>query len=305
VDGTIAAAPVLLISCAALIGCDRGGNGGRAEPLALERLAFVSGTVLDLGGRTSCGDVGDLLVDRFEVSRGQWTRWLDSGGAPGFPGDERSSWSEDDEAWPATWMALEEAGAYAEHLGMRLPTACEWLRVAGGARGRSWPWGVGEAQAVANTLDLGLDRLLAGGTFERGRSPEGVYDLLGNAAEWTRGRATPALAERGHLNGAMGGSFLTRRRPLFDPTREVGLAFSEQGFDPRHRAQDLGFRCVADAESFLLDRSTRWENDPGTLKRLEALGRSWGGAAVPLLESLASRAGAAPGLGALLAGARR
>ncbi len=293
--------------------CACGGQGtvggvqprGAGKALALERLAFVPGCTLELGSATACQAVGDLLVERFEVSRGQWRGWLATAEQTSFPVAELASWEPSTETWPATWMNLNEAQAYAAGRGMRLPTACEWVRVAGGARGRPWPWGAGEARAVANTLELGLGRLLASGTFERGRSPEGVHDLLGNAAEWTRGRMTEALAERGHRDCALGGSYRTRARPLSGPAREGGLAFSEQGFDGRHRAADLGFRCVADAEEFLRSRSGTWGRDAATLERLTALGQDWGGAAAPLLERLAGELGAAPGLGALLTGAGR
>ncbi|MAE29413.1 MAG: hypothetical protein CMJ87_10595 [Planctomycetes bacterium] len=268
-------------------------------------MVFVPGCSLELGPGATCPAVADLLVERFEVSRGQWRRWLAEGSAETFPLAEAEAWGVDGDTWPATWMTLEEAEDYAVARGLRLPTACEWLRIAGGQRGRPWPWGAGRARAVANTLELGLGRLLACGTFERGRSPEGVHDLLGNAAEWTRGRVTESLAARGHRDGALGGSYRTRGRPLSGPTSEGGLAYNEQGFDRRHRAADLGFRCVAGAEEYLRSQASGWSRDAALLGRLRSVGQSWGGAALPLLERLAAEEGAAPGLRALLEGARR
>lgn len=260
-----------------------------------------------------------LLVDRFEVTRGRWQEF-----AAERPEDlssemlaEVREWGGTQTDFPATWMTQVEAQNYAHWRGMRLLAPGEWLFTALGQERRLFPWRAYERQdSIANTLDLGLGRLCPVGTFEGGRTPGQVYDLLGNVAEWVAGDVLTGLArgpgDGGELDGerevsALGGSFRTWLRPIYrspragEPSESPFLAYS---LHPRSRQDDVGLRCATPAQPYLERVAQLWGNSERTQMRLRAVGERWGRGAVPLLRDLAARDGAPPALTALLEGAQ-
>lgn len=286
----------------------------------LERLAFVpAGTCILLQDtlRVDCSTDRPLLVDRFEITRREWSAWLDEGGIPRSGTESLDYWPDDSPTHPATGMTLEEARAFAAGEGMRLPTAPEWIRVAVGTRAQEWPWGPFPARSVTNTLDLRLRRLAPVGSFEAGRTSLGVHDLLGNAAEWVEGVVgrpadwvenvdpDPDPTGPDPRVWAIGGSYLSHKRPTYF-TQKGGtprVGFNALLLDPRTRASDVGFRVVEDAEVWLRAHLASLPEGAATRARLMAIGARWGRPALPLLRRLGAEADASPALAALLAGA--
>jgi len=294
-------------------GLSCGGEPERPSTLLarLERMAFVPpGTCVLLPDtlRIDCSMQRALLVDRFEVTRGEWLAWLDGRGE-GVPARRSVAFWQRGSAplHPATGMTLEEARAFAAGEGLRLLSAREWVRVAVGTRAQEWPWGPFPAKSVTNTLDLGLSRLAPVGSFESGSTSLGVYDLLGNAAEWVEG-VIPEPDGRTYddRTWAMGGSYLSHKRPTYFPVTGDALqvGFNAVVLDPRARARDVGFRVGADAREWLRSHAAELPGGARARERLEAIGERWGRSAVPLLREL-TEASAAPSLAGLLAGAQR
>jgi len=301
-----------------MAGCSPPVAAGRASGLdELERLAFV-GAPLDHYLKVPSADDElaeldifridePLLVDRFEVTRGSWLRWLESGAAPtGVRARTRAdTWHPDELDRPATFMDLTEARRFAAWRGMRLLTAEEWIAIAvGPATPYPFPWGHGDRAALANTLELGLGRSCKVGTFPAGDSPFGLSDLLGNVWEWTEGLTPGATADAGvDFGTAMGGSFLTHKRRIYEPGR-----FLARTRHARSRATDLGLRCAVSAEAYLWAHAPEWLSADGSVRaareRLRAIGRRWGRGAIGCLEGLARRDGAPSSLRILLEGAR-
>lgn len=275
----------------------------------LEQLAFVPPGSVAFPGRVGppivCENPQALLVDRFEVTRRAWRGHQERARTPlgRVVRDAAATWTEDTERWPATWMDLDEARAFAAARGMRLPTAREWLRVACGTRGLIYPWGPSRAFRVANTYDLALGRLAAVGTFELGATPLGTYDMCGNAWEWVE-----APADVGASPGvawALGGAFTSPLRRVWDLEVDGRVVFDRLELDPRARGEDVGFRCVVDAREYLTRNAHAWGDDERARARLAAVGRRFGRDAVPLLEELVRGSPKSAGLAELLAGAQR
>jgi len=151
-----------------------------------------------------------------------------------------------------------------------------------------------------NTLELGLYQLTPVGTFEQGRAPLGIYDLLGNVWEWVddpSGKHAP-------FAWAMGGSYLSLRRPLFAP-REDEQSTLHLELDPDGRSIDVGLRLCAEARPWLEAHGSQLSGAPAAERRLGAVGKRWGPAAAALLEELAAAHPGERAFGWLLAGAHR
>lgn len=131
-------------------------------------------------------------------------------------------------AHPAVMVSWGEAAAYCAWRGARLPTEMEWERAARGDDGRAYPWGDGLDATRLDSIDFGARDTSPVLAHPRGRSPFGLFDLVGNAAEWT---STPApspdqMIVRGSAwNEPAAHACLERRRALPREARSVALSF--------------------------------------------------------------------------------
>jgi hypothetical protein len=297
------------------LGALLGACGSAADERALaefERLAFVPAGECTLVPReglpVKCDTTTALLVDRFEVTRAEWLGFLAARRAPREEAFRilSASWSDENTGWPASAMTLDEAREYARTRDMRLLTAREWLRVACGTRAQPWPWGWSAARSVANTVELLLGHPVAVGTFELGQSQYSTYDMVGNVSEWVEEPIVRAgEGEESSLSWAMGGSCKTRLEPLYALDNAGRLTIAEIDLDPRARQDDVGMRCAAEAEPYLLAHAGQWVESRDARERLLAVGHRWGRDALALLEHLCASPSAPRGLRWLLEGARR
>jgi len=127
-----------------------------------------------------------------------------------------------------TWF---EAMAYAKSVGARLPTVAERLLIVRGIEKRPYPWGEPFGSNNANTREEAVQRPCAVGLFRADCTPDGVWDLAGNAGEWLM----DAVGEQ-HVYHP--GSWKQDSLASWAKARAL-----EQ---PGHRGDDLGFRLVRD-----------------------------------------------------------
>tara|TARA_R110002126_G_scaffold23750_18_gene83014 strand:- start:5980 stop:6837 length:858 start_codon:yes stop_codon:yes gene_type:complete len=284
--------------CAGSVSSCTSGDGESSDgSLVVERFAWISAGETGLGHNIACGAKQALLVERHEVTRGEWVEYA-GGPSALYP----TPWPVETSDWPSTGMDLQEAKDYASAQGLRLPTASEWLWIAGGPRGAPYPYGLIPRESAVNTIDVGLGRTVAVGTFASGRTPTGVYDALGNVWEWTSEpipMARPYDSTLGLPCWVMGGSYLTPARPL-----HYGGGVWSREVEAGHRAIDIGFRCVVEAEAWLRDNAGRW-TAPLLRERFEAVGEEWGRGATPLLLRLSQEPDAPISLTWLLEGTYR
>jgi formylglycine-generating enzyme required for sulfatase activity len=213
-----------------------------------------------VGERVRLDDLGGLLIDRTEVSIGQFARYVqatgvrtraeaEGGGFEFVAGwQRRAGWT-----WrqpegvvaspqlPAVHLTHAEALAYCQWAGGRLPTAAEWRRAgftelrahppAPWVRGQTYPWTTGESPQGANTSEP--DPWPRAAPVHQTRAGvNGLHDMGANVWEW-------AADARGTERQTLGGSW-------WYPAGQM-KADVEAWKPADFYAVYIGFRCVYDA----------------------------------------------------------
>jgi hypothetical protein len=142
---------------------------------------------------------GPFFLDRFESTHADWHAYLVATGSP--PSSQLAAlWGGAEPrgargAQPVVRITLLEARAYARWRSCRLPRLDEALHAAA-ATGRSrYPWGGSAEPWRCNSGELDLGHASPVGALEAGRGEAGVYDLLGNVAEWSSTPTPESLSD--------------------------------------------------------------------------------------------------------------
>lgn len=120
-----------------------------------------------------------FFIDRFEVSAGDYSRFIAATGFPVPPHWVGVRPAPGQEGLPVTYVNWEEARAYCAWVGKRLPSEAEWEKAARGSDGWNYPWGFFFDPRRANVGGLGPG-LAPVGSYPLGKSPYGVYNMIGN-----------------------------------------------------------------------------------------------------------------------------
>ncbi|MSU25150.1 MAG: formylglycine-generating enzyme family protein [Opitutus sp.] len=195
-----------------------------------------------------------FFIDRYPVTNADFKKFVDvSGYRPADAHNFLRDWKEGaaPRGWekkPVTWVALEDARAYAKWAGKRLPHEWEWQYAAQGTDGRLYPWGHEWKKSAMPKPNVGRTLLPPADVdaHPAGASPFGVRDLVGNVWQWTdefRDDHTRAAILRG------GSAYRPQTSHWYFPQ---AWQLDQHGkyllMAPcKDRSGMLGFRCVADA----------------------------------------------------------
>lgn len=130
------------------------------------------------------------LIDKTEVTNQQYKKFLDA--SPNYP--IPTYWDNNTRVFPAergnhpvVYVSWQDAMAYCQWAGKRLPTEAEWEKAASWDwqtnQKYTWPWGNVWDDRKANTY-FGPQTTTPVGSYPRGASPYGVLDMAGNVWEW-------------------------------------------------------------------------------------------------------------------------
>ncbi|MFQ6013899.1 MAG: formylglycine-generating enzyme family protein [Anaerolineae bacterium] len=193
-------------------------------------------------------DLPAFEIDQFEVTNADFAKFVE---ATGHVTDAEKqgigNWRDyaaGKDNHPVVRVTYNDAVAFCQWVGKRLPTEAEWEKAARGDDGRLYPWGNEWDPNKANVKETGLRGTTAVGSFGEGVSPYGAHDMAGNVWEWT---SSPFVAYPGS----------TYQDPFYSPDFRVirgGAWFEEEptvhvtsrnAGDPNITANDdVGFRCA-------------------------------------------------------------
>lgn len=161
--------------------------------------------------------------------------------------------------FPVIHVSWDNAKAYCEWAGRRLPTEAEWEKAASWddkrQRKRLYPWGNKIDCSYANYYGNG-DKLCVGdtspaGNYLSGASFYGVLDMAGNVWEWVADRYDPEYyqnSEDRNPTGPLSGDYIVIRSGSFLTGRAVGIRSSDREFlSPDSTSHNVGFRCAVNA----------------------------------------------------------
>jgi formylglycine-generating enzyme required for sulfatase activity len=200
-------------------------------------------------------DLKPYYIDKYPVTNAEFKKFLDA--THYHPKDDLNflkDWTSGaiPAGWenkPVTWVSIEDARAYAEWAGKRLPHEWEWQFAAQGEDGRTYPWGDTWDESKVPTPRRG--RTMQGPeevtAHPAGASPFGVMDMVGNVWQWTDEYTDD------HTRGAIlrGGSYYQPQGSIwyfpqaYRNDNHGKLLMMAPSYD---RSATLGFRCVKDAE---------------------------------------------------------
>jgi formylglycine-generating enzyme required for sulfatase activity len=198
--------------------------------------------------------VKPFFIDKYPVTNAEFKKFLDA--THYRPADSLNflkDWKDGNypQGWdkkPVTWVAQEDARAYAQWAGKRLPHEWEWQLASEGTAHRLYPWGdAWDAAAVpvpdhARTLTPPDDV----DAHPRGASAAGVMDLVGNVWQMTDEYVddhTRAAILRGGNHYQPSGSIWYFPQ-AYRNDQHGKLLLMAPSYD---RSGTVGFRCVKDA----------------------------------------------------------
>ena len=196
-------------------------------------------------------DLSAYALEIFEVTNAQFAAFVDDTGyVTGVEQEGGSGWrafAEGKDNHPVVKVSWNDANAYCDWAGRRLPTEAEWEKAARGPEGWLYPWGNDWDPTKANVKAAGYRGTTAVGTFAEGASPYGLFDMAGNVWEWTSdwyqpypGNTAPDEFYGEKFRVLRGGGW-------FDEQDQV-LATNRSSTSPEAANDDIGFRCAAEVK---------------------------------------------------------
>ncbi|MFQ5900365.1 MAG: formylglycine-generating enzyme family protein [Thermodesulfobacteriota bacterium] len=197
----------------------------------------------------------DYYIDKYEVTNIQYKEFVKATGHRKPLHWVTGTYPRRKAYHPVVYVDWFDANAYCKWAGKRLPNESEWEKAARGTDGRRFPWGSDFDVNKANSPFLKKGDTMPVGSFEEGRSPYGLYDVVGNVWEWTIDWYEPySGAKDAETNIYYGKKNKVLRGGSWFDCSLYSCGMSPLTYNRSHFARDVrnnsfGFRCVKDAEN--------------------------------------------------------
>ena len=193
--------------------------------------------------------VAAFSIDRYEVTVTEYRRCVEAGGCStdGLTEYKGCNWGKTGrDNHPINCVNWHQAEAYCQWASKRLPTEAEWEKAARGEDKRKYSWGNIWDVKKANTSEIRIGETVPVNSYSSGASPYGVYNMIGNIAEWSQDwydegayarRVTnrdPRGPDSGYDKVLRGGSWQSSIQPRTSDRDKA---------NPAYRHASVGFRC--------------------------------------------------------------
>ncbi len=224
-------------------------------------MVFIPGGVFTMGDDRDATfaspehkvNLAGYYLDQHEVTVRQFRLFL---AETNYRGRPPGNWSTTDAAGkpptenqPIVMVNADDAKAYAEWAGKRLPTEAQWELAARSNDGRVFPWGNEPARYARPRAPRQIDAVMS---FPEDRSAFGVFDMGGNVYEWTADSFDPGyyrtLAGR-VVDNPVGARPRLGKNDLVVKGGKSGAGSAREPMVADKRLTYLGFRCALEIEN--------------------------------------------------------
>ncbi|HET90350.1 MAG TPA: hypothetical protein ENN99_06380 [Chloroflexi bacterium] len=212
------------------------------DPRDFDQMMDIPGGEFKHGPQSEPTYVMAYRISRYPVTNLQYARFLAEN--PTHPAPyldeewarpynwhrQRRTYPPDKANHPVVLVSWEDARAYCEWAGVRLPTEVEWEKAARGEDGRAYPWGNEFDPERTNVRESGVGSTTPVGVYPAGASPYGLLDSAGNVWEWTTSQAAEDQ--------------ITIRGGSWNFSASDARCFIRDQAHPRYQSSRIGFRVV-------------------------------------------------------------
>ncbi len=191
--------------------------------------------------------VDGFWVQETETTNAQYARCVEAGVCDA-PDNER--WNDPAYAdHPVANVSWQQATAYAEWMGARLPTEAEWEIACRGADHNLYPWGELPPSPDLSNFEDAVQDTVAVGSYPDGAASSGALDMAGNVWEWTASmdEAYPYDAADGREDAGVDGKRVMRGGSFYYNALLLRCS-ARTGANASTQIPHLGFRTVLDGE---------------------------------------------------------